>query len=120
MYYLNFLNTIEIYIVYGILKLLHRLYPNILKGVGYMLFKGAIINETNKSFAVVWANYADLRSENSRTAYLEFCKPFFPDLPIILAGQDDDGNELYFGDTKLITWLKNSKNHPIHWITYGN
>lgn len=85
-----------------------------------MLFKGAIINRDNKPFAVALADYADLRSQESRTAYLESCKPFFPNLPVVLAGQDGDGNNLYFGDTKLITWLESLKNYPVHWVTYSH
>lgn len=85
-----------------------------------MIFKGTIINHNEKSFAIALANYEDLRSEDSRNAYLESCNPFFSNLPIILAAEDGDGNYLYFGDTEIISWLENQQDHPVHWVTYSN
>lgn len=106
-------------IFYAILYLMHRFYSNTLRGVDYMLFKGTIIQKDNESFAVAHAAYEDLRSETSRTAYLELCKPYFSNLPIILVGEDEEGNFIYFGDTQLIQWLENQHNLSIQWESYG-
>lgn len=84
-----------------------------------MLFKGAVIQKDHHAFAIAYAAFEDLRSEASRTAYLELCKPYFSNLPVILAGEDDEGNLIYFGDTKLIKWLENQQSLSIQWENYG-
>ena len=85
-----------------------------------MLFKGTIIHKTNEPFAIVWANYGDLRSKASRIAYLKLCQPYFPDLPIILVSEDEEGNPIYFGDTTLVTWLESQHALHLEWTNYGN
>lgn len=84
-----------------------------------MLFKGTVIHENAKHFAIVWAKYEDLRNEVSRTAYLTLCKPYFPDLPIILASEDGEDHLIYFGDANLIKWLESQKALIIKWKEYG-
>lgn len=83
-----------------------------------MPFKGAIINQNAKHFAIVWTKYEELRNEVSRAAYLTLCKPYFPDLPIILASEDGEDHLIYFGDANLINWLENKKGLTIKWEEY--
>lgn len=84
-----------------------------------MLFKGTVIHANATPFALVWADYEELRDEVSRTAYLTLCKPYFSNLPIILVGEDGEGHFIYFGDTYLINWLEDQKSLSIKWKEYG-
>ena len=84
-----------------------------------MVFKGTVIHAKDKPFALVWANYEELRNERSRTAFLTLCKPYFPNLPIILVSEDGEHESIYFGDTHLINWLENQKSLSIKWQEYG-
>lgn len=84
-----------------------------------MQIKGTVIKNDIMPFALVWSQYEDLRSANSRTAFLDACKPHFETLPIILMSEDSYGNPIYFGDTKLIKWLENQKCLAVKWENYG-
>ena len=84
-----------------------------------MLFKATVIHANAKPFAIVWAEYEELRDEVSRTAYLALCKPHLSDLPIILAAEDGEGDFICFGDADLIKWLENQKSLSIKWEEYG-
>lgn len=84
-----------------------------------MVFKGTVIHANAKPFALVWVNYEELRNEMSRTAYLTLCKPYFPNLPVILMSEDGENESIYFGDTHLIKWLESQKSLSIKWQEYG-
>ena len=83
-----------------------------------MQIKGTVIKNDLMPFALVWSAYEDLRSSQSRLAYLEACKPYFKALPIILASEDSYGNPIYFGDTKLVKWLESQRYLPVKWENY--
>lgn len=83
-----------------------------------MVFKGTIIHANAKPFALVWAEYEELRDEVSRTAYLTLCKPYFSNLPVILVSEDGESQFIYFGDANLIKWLENQKSLSINWQEY--
>lgn len=84
-----------------------------------MQIKGTVIKNTTLPFALVWSQYENLRSPESRTAYLEACQSHFESLPIILASEDGLGNLIYFGDTHLINWLENQEYLSIQWENYS-
>ncbi len=84
-----------------------------------MQIKGTVIENTNQPFALIWSKYEDLRSIESRSAYLDLCQPYFENLPIVLLSEDGLGNLIYFGDTNLIHWLENQKYLSVQWESYS-
>lgn len=84
-----------------------------------MVFKGTVIHANANPFALVWAEYEELRDEVSRTACLALCKPYFSNLPVILVSEDGEGHFIYFGDANLIKWLENQKSLSIKWQEYS-
>jgi hypothetical protein len=81
-------------------------------------FQGALISEQGQIFAVVLVKHHITGSTSAADRAREGFRPFFPNVPVVLASQDPRGAFRYHGRPDIAKFL--AKLHPsqIPWKTY--
>jgi len=84
-----------------------------------MTFDGAVIREQGVTFAlvVVKSHVVQSRFEAGR-AIMSF-QPYFPGLPVVLAGQDSRGTPTYFGRPDIARFMASVPMSAVPWKSYS-
>lgn len=83
-----------------------------------MKIQGAIIREQNQTFAIVAVKRHLLNSSQDANETIRLFTPYFPGMPIVLAGQDSSGVFTYFGRRDISAFLASISPTRIPWKEY--
>lgn len=83
-----------------------------------MQFEGAIIREQGVTFAIVIVKRHVLNNSLEASEAIASFKPAFPDMPIILMGQDTAGRPTYYGRKDIAHFLSRLPVRAIPWKRY--
>lgn len=87
-----------------------------------MKIQGAIIREQSQTFAIVMVKRHLLDSSHEANETIRAFTPYFPGMPIVLAGQDPWGRFTYFGRRDISAFLASISPTRIPWkeFTFSN
>lgn len=80
-------------------------------------YSGAYYVVNGVSFAVLLVGSAAVSSQKSRDDTTSFFRPFFPQVPIVLAIRLQDGRLQFWGDQNLTKYLANAG--EVRWCTWS-
>lgn len=83
-----------------------------------MLLHGAVICEQGVTFAIISVKPTVTMYTVRATAFRREIAPFFPNMPIILMSQDQNGTPRYYGRKDIVDFLKTIRLEQIPWKTY--
>jgi hypothetical protein len=90
----------------------------IFKGDLSMTLHGAVIIEQGVTFAIFSVRPSVTQYTVRATAFRREIAPFFPNLPIILMSQDNNGTPHYYGRRDITDFLKTIRVGQIPWKEY--
>ena len=87
-----------------------------------MKIQGAIVREQSQTFAIVVVKRHLLDNSHEANEPIRSFTPYFPGMPVVLAGQDPRGRFTYFGRRDISTFLASISPTRIPWkeFTFSN
>lgn len=83
-----------------------------------MIIHGAVIIEQGVTFAVVSVRQSVTRYTARLTQARRELSQFFPNMPIILMSQDNNGTPHFYGRRDIVEFLKSIRLDQIPWKKY--
>ena len=83
-----------------------------------MTIHGAVIIEQGVTFAIISVKPFVTQYTARATAFRQEISYFFPNMPIILMSQDNDGTPHYYGRKDIVEFLKTVPLDRIPWKVY--
>ena len=83
-----------------------------------MTLHGAVIIEQGVTFAIIAVRPEITRYTQNLVAARRELMQFFPNMPIILMSQDNDGTPHYYGRKDIVDFLKTIRLNQIPWKEY--
>lgn len=83
-----------------------------------MTIQGAVIREQGQTFAVVIVKRHLLNLSSTANDTIDTFAPYFPGMPLVLAGQDHGGGFTYYGRKDLSAFLASISPSRIPWKKY--
>ncbi|MCI6283066.1 hypothetical protein [Selenomonas sp.] len=83
-----------------------------------MTLHGAVIIEQGVTFAIIAVRPEITRYTQNLVAARRELMQFFPNMPIILMSQDNDGTPHYYGRKDIVDFLKTIRLDQIPWKEY--
>ena len=80
--------------------------------------QGAVIKEQGVTFAVIPVKKNILGSQMKCQQTAQSFQPMFPDIPIVLMGQDSRGTPTYWGRNDIVNFMSNIHPSRIPWKEY--
>ena len=84
-----------------------------------MKLQGAVIIEQGVTFAIVVVKQSVTNYTSRIIRMRQQLQYFFPNMPIILMSQDNNGNPHYYGRKDIVDFLKTVRLDQIPWKTYN-
>lgn len=83
-----------------------------------MKFQGAVVKERGIKFAIVVVKRHIIQSSYRANRTIGTFQPVFPQLPVILMGQDSRGRATYYGRRDIVRFLAKVPMRAIPWREY--
>lgn len=83
-----------------------------------MKLQGAIITEQGQEFAIVVVKNHIVQNSHEANDTIRLFSPYFPGMPVVLAGQDSRGTFTYFGRRDISAFLASISASRIPWMEY--
>jgi len=80
--------------------------------------QGAVIKEQSVTFAITAVKKSILNSQMQCQQTAQSFQSLFPDMPIMLMGQDSRGTPTYWGRKDIVNFLRNVHPSRIPWKEY--
>lgn len=84
-----------------------------------MKIQGAVIREQGLTFAVVVVKRHLLDVSSTANDTIDIFAPYFPGMPLVLAGQDSTGRFTYYGRKDISDFLASISASRIPWKEYS-
>lgn len=83
-----------------------------------MRIQGAVIIEQGVTFAIIIVNQTVTNYTSRAIQVRNYLTQFFPNMPIILMSQDNNGTPHYYGRQDIVKFLKSIRLDQIPWKEY--
>ena len=84
-----------------------------------MKIQGAVIIEQGVTFAIVVVNRIVTNYTSRAVRVRAHLSQYFPNMPIILMSQDNDGTPHYYGRKDIVAFLRSIRLDQIPWKEYN-
>ena len=83
-----------------------------------MKIQGAVIIEQGVTFAIIVVNHTVTNYTSRAIQVRQSLAQFFPNMPIILMSQDNNGKPHYYGRKDIVKFLQSIRLDQIPWKEY--